>query len=175
MENLIVNLHNKIFGAFTLKVVCAVTNNPNAGGIKRAEKHGIEVKIIDNKEFTDREDFDKALVNTIQSFNPDITVLAGFMRILTPIFTKNIKALNIHPSILPLFKGANALSESFHSDMKIAGVTVHYVSEELDSGEIVAQACLQKIKNETFESFKQRIHALEHSIYPQAVLDSLKG
>ena len=103
LENLIIKLHQK-----NAIVVAAITNNPHAKGIQKAENLGIEVKILNHKEFDSRELFDTKLVEIIQSLNVDLTVLAGFMRILTPIFTDQIKAINIHPSLLPLFKGAIA-------------------------------------------------------------------
>jgi phosphoribosylglycinamide formyltransferase-1 len=165
LENLIIKLHPDI-----VKVAAAITNNPNAKGVEKAEKLGIKTIIIDHKKYNTREDFDKELVKTIQNINPDLTVLAGFMRILTPLFTDNIRAINIHPSLLPLFKGANALQRSFESDMKVAGVTVHEVITELDAGKIILQQCFSK-NDMDFETFKENIHACEYEIYPQAVLN----
>jgi len=167
LENLIKKLHPK-----KVKILAAITNNPIARGIEKAEKLGIKTIIIDHKKYDTREDFDKDLVEIIQNVKPDLTVLAGFMRILTPIFTDNIKAINIHPSLLPLFKGANALERSFESDMKVAGVTVHEVITELDAGNIILQQCFSK-NGMDFETFKESIHTCEYEIYPQAVLSYL--
>ena len=133
LENILQKLHQK-----ELLVAAAITNNPKAKGIERAKKYGIPVEVVDHQGFASREAFDEALVERIQKYRPDLVVLAGFMRILTPVFTSKIKnAINIHPSLLPLFKGARAIERSFASDMKVAGVTVHWVSEELDSGQII--------------------------------------
>lgn len=165
LENIIKSLHpNKV------NVIAVITNNPHAKGIDKAKKFDIDTIIIDHTEYGIREEFDKELVKTIQNLKPDLTVLAGFMRILTPIFTDNIKAINIHPSLLPLFKGANALERSFNSDMKVAGVTVHEVITEIDAGKIIMQKCFDKLDMD-FETFKAKIHACEYEIFPQAVLN----
>ena len=174
LENLIKKLHKKEFDGFKIEIVGAITNNPTANGIKRAEKYGIEVKIINHKDFKTREDFDKELVKKIEKLQPDLTILAGFMRILTPIFTKNVKAINIHPSLLPLFKGAKAIEESFYSDMKVGGVSVHFVTDELDSGKIIDQECFKKEQGMSLEEFENKIHQIEYEIFPKAVLRVLK-
>ncbi len=163
MENLIKTLPKE-----KIKVVATITNNPHSSGIKRAKELGIQTIIIDHKAYADREAFDTKLVQTIQTFKPDLTILAGFMRILTPIFTDQIKAINIHPSLLPLFKGANAIEESFYSDMKVAGVTTHMVNSALDSGQIIDQACFEK-EGLDFEAFKAKITQTEHQLYPRSI------
>jgi phosphoribosylglycinamide formyltransferase-1 len=167
LENLIKTLHGK-----SVDVVAAITNKPDAKGIQKAEKLGVEVIVINHKEYKSREEFDIKLVESIQNLEAELTVLAGFMRILTPYFTDTIKAINIHPSLLPLFKGADALKRSFNSDMKVAGVTVHDVVTELDSGEIILQKCFEK-DDMNFEEFQKNIHKLEHEIFPQAVIKVL--
>ena len=92
------------------------------------------------------------------------------MRILSPVFTQNVRAINLHPSLLPLFKGANAIKESYQSDMKVAGVSIHYVSEELDGGQIIAQRAFEKTPKMSFEAFESQIHALEHELLPKTVI-----
>ena len=174
LENLIKKLHLKSFDDLKVEIVAAVTNNPEANGIKRAEKYGIKTVILDHKKYKNRESFDKALVEKIFSLDVDLCILAGFMRILTPIFTKNIKAVNIHPSLLPLFRGARAIEKSFESDMKVAGVTVHLVSEELDGGEIVDQECFKKDEKMSLEEFEMKIHSIEYELFPKAVLKVLE-
>ena len=174
LENLIKKLHLKSFDDLKVEIVAAVTNNPEANGIKRAEKYGIKTVILDHKKYKNRESFDKALVEKIFSLDVDLCILAGFMRILTPIFTKNIKAVNIHPSLLPLFRGARAIEKSFESDMKVAGVTVHLVSEELDGGEIVDQECFKKDEKMSLEEFEMKIHSIEYELFPKAVLKVLR-
>ncbi len=173
LENLIQKLHQKLFNDFKIEIVGAITNNPKAEGIQKAQKLGIKTTIIDHKEFTSREEFDKEVVNIIQSLNVELTILAGFMRILTPIFTENIKAINIHPSILPLFKGANAIQKSYLSDMKVAGVTIHEVSAGVDDGEIIDQECFYKKENMTIDEFEQSIHQIEYRLFPKAIIKIL--
>lgn len=168
MSSIIQKLHNK-----KLKVVAAITNNPNATGIKAAQDLGVHVDVIPHKDFATREAFDTALVAKIKEYSPDLTILAGFMRLLTPIFTDNIKALNIHPSLLPLFKGKDGIKESFESGMDKGGVTVHYVTSEMDSGKIVMQEEVGILPSDTLESFSDRVHEVEHELYPKAILKAL--
>ncbi len=173
LENLIRRFHNKRFGEKRCRIV-PITNRPEAEGIARARAAGIETTVIDHTRFESRESFDEKLVETIRSFSPDLVVMAGFMRILTPVFTSQIDAINLHPSLLPLFKGADALRRSFESDMKVGGVTVHRVTTELDSGEILAQRCVAKEPHDTLQSFTEKIHAVEHELLPETVAELLE-
>ncbi|EKR5468720.1 phosphoribosylglycinamide formyltransferase [Campylobacter upsaliensis] len=170
LENLLAKLHQKTFNQNRFEVVLCLCNKKDAYGIERARKFGLESVIIEHKDFKSREEFDEALVKKIKESGADLTILAGFMRILSPVFTQNIKAINLHPSLLPLFKGANAIKESYESDMKVAGVSVHWVSEELDGGKIIAQKAFEK-KNLNFEEFEKQIHALEYELLPQSVIE----
>lgn len=170
LENILKTLHKKNFGEVEFEVVLCLCNKKDAFGIQRAKKYGLETKIIEHKNYSTREEFDSLLVNEIQKAKVDLTILAGFMRILSPIFTQNIKAINLHPSLLPLFKGANAIKESFESDMKVAGVSVHWVSAELDSGKIIAQKAFEKGKL-SYEEFESKIHALEYELLPKVVVE----
>ena len=164
LENIIQKLHQK-----ELLVAAAITNNPKAKGIERAKKYNIPLEILDHRNFESREAFDQALVEHIQKYSPHLVVLAGFMRILTPVFTSQIhNTINIHPSLLPLFKGAKAIERSFASDMRVAGVTVHWVSEELDGGKIIDQACFHR-ENERLEEFEAKLHKLEYELYPKVI------
>ncbi|WP_299549491.1 phosphoribosylglycinamide formyltransferase [uncultured Helicobacter sp.] len=159
--------------AFKVEVVLALSNKKDAYGLVRAKSLGIHTQILESSAFKDRVEFDKELVAILKPLKLDLCVLAGFMRILTPIFTNAIKAINIHPSLLPLFKGAHGIVESYQSQMKLGGVSVHYVSSELDSGEIIAQGILIKKEKESLESYEERVHRLEHYLYPLAVLEVL--
>jgi len=175
LENIVKKVHKKEFDSVTIEVAKAITNNPEAKGIQRAKKYGIDVEVIDYKNFDTREEFDEVLVGKIKKIEPDLVVLAGFMRILSTVFTSNIKnAVNIHPSLLPLFRGARAIEKSFESDMKVAGVTVHLVSEELDGGEIVDQECFKKDEKMSLEEFEMKIHSIEYELFPKAVLKVLE-
>lgn len=170
LENLCQKLHHKTIGANTYEIALCLCNNLNAKGIERAANFKLETTIINHKDFKSREDFDAALVREIQKSGANLSVLAGFMRILSPVFTQNIKAINLHPSLLPLFKGAHAIKESFESDMKVAGVSVHWVSKELDSGQIIAQRAFEKTPNMSLAEFESKIHALEHELLPEAIV-----
>ncbi len=169
LEKLLEFLHQTSFEYATIEVALVICNRPDALGIEKARRFGLEPLIIDHTLYPSREAFDEALVHAINQSGAELSVLAGFMRILTPIFTRHIKAINLHPSLLPLFKGSNAIKESFDSPMKVAGISVHYVSEELDGGDIIAQRCFEKSEGMSFEAFEDKIHALEHELLPQTV------
>ncbi|AJC93252.1 phosphoribosylglycinamide formyltransferase 1 [Campylobacter subantarcticus LMG 24377] len=169
LENILEKLHQKTFGENTFEVVLCVCNKKEAYGIQRALKYGLNTKVIEHEKFTSREEFDAELVKTIKESQADLTVLVGFMRILSPVFTQEIKAINLHPSLLPLFKGAHAIQESYESDMKVAGISIHWVNEELDGGKIIAQKAFEKGKL-NFEDFEAKIHALEHELLPEAIV-----
>lgn len=164
LHNIIDTLHPNV-----CEVVCAITNKADAKGLEGLHVRKIHSEILEHTNFSSREDYDTELVQLIQSHQPNLVVLAGFMRILTPIFTKNIKAINLHPSLLPKHKGANAIEESFMSEDKEAGISVHWVSEELDGGEIITQASFSKAENETLESFTCKIKELEYELLPQTI------
>jgi len=168
--NIIETLHGK-----ELNVAAAITNRPNAGGIAKAKAHQVPVEVIDHTDFSDRESFDEKLLETINSYSPDLVVMAGFMRILTPVITDNIKAINVHPSLLPLFKGGNALERSFQGAEHHGGISVHWVSSELDGGEVIAQDSFVKTEDENLESFTRKIRDLEHKLLPETIVQILKA
>ena len=172
MQVLIQKLHLKNFADIPIEVTAVITNKPDAKGIKKAENLGVKVIMIDHIKFEKREDFDKALVREIDALNVDLVVLAGFMRILTPVFTSHIKAINIHPSLLPSFKGAKALERSYHDSEPLVGVTTHFVVQEVDGGEIIAQKSFDKTGMD-FEEFKAKIHACEHALFATSVVKVL--
>jgi phosphoribosylglycinamide formyltransferase-1 len=162
--NLIEKLHGK-----ACHIAAGITNNPDAGGIAKARAHGIHVDIVNHRHFESREAFDAALVGAINRYSPDLVVMAGFMRILTEVFTENVRAINLHPSLLPLFKGTRAIERSFKSDESRGGVSVHWVTGELDGGAVILQEAFTKAPDETLESFTAKIRAIEHEILPRAV------
>ena len=157
-----------------IEVVATITNKKEAKGIEKLKPFDIAVNVINHKEYNSREEFDQELVNRIEYYKPDLVVLAGFMRILTPVFTANVKSINLHPSMLPLFKGAKAIELSYENPDKVAGISVHWVSEELDGGKVIAQKELKRIEGEEFESFKNRIHLLEYELLPETILELLQ-
>ena len=168
LANLIEKIHLK-HGA----IVCAITNNPDAGGISKARSAGIPVEILDHREFESREAYDAALVGLIGEYNPDLVVLCGFMRILTPVFTSQVRSINLHPSLLPAFKGARAIERSFESNEPVCGVSVHWVTDELDGGEIILQKSFTKNPQDNLEEFSAKIRAIEHEILPLSVIKIL--
>ena len=157
------HLHNQGF-----EVVVAITNNPKAKGIEIAKSHNIPLEIIDSKTFETREDFDEIIVQRLQNYTPDLTILAGFMRILTPIFTENIKSINLHPSLLPRHKGLHAIEKSYEDEHKFGGVSVHWVSSELDGGEIILQREIDK-NNLSFEEYDNRVRLVEKEVLVEAI------
>ncbi|WP_169754682.1 phosphoribosylglycinamide formyltransferase [Campylobacter curvus] len=173
LEAILSQLHGKIFNGVRLEVALTLTNKADAYGIERARKYGLTSVVIENKNFASREEFDTALVNEIKKYDVDLVVLAGFMRILSEIFTSQIRAINLHPSILPLFKGAHAIKESFASDMQIGGVSVHWVSAELDGGKIIAQRAFERKDGMSEQEWEAKIHAIEHEILPQSIVKIL--
>jgi phosphoribosylglycinamide formyltransferase-1 len=168
LANLIEKIHHK-----HAIITCAITNNPNAGGIAKARAAGIPVEVCDHTEYESREAYDAALVEMIRDYDPDLVVLCGFMRILTPVFTSKVHSINLHPSLLPAFKGARAIERSFESDEKVCGVSVHWVTDELDGGEIILQKSFTKNPSDTLEEFTAKIREIEHEILPLSVLKIL--
>ena len=148
-----------------------ISNNPDAYGIQRAKNHSINYKIIDNNRFETREDFDRALVDELKDSNPDLIVLAGFMRILTTVMIEAFKnkIINIHPSLLPKYPGLDTHNSVLKNGDLEHGVTIHYVNEVLDGGQIIAQGEISVNANETSEELKTRIHAIEHVMLPTVV------
>ncbi len=168
LANLIEKIHLK-----HAIITCAITNNPDAGGIAKARAAGIPVEVCDHTEYQNREEYDATLVEMIHDYNPDLVVLCGFMRILTPVFTKQIHSINLHPSLLPAFKGARAIERSYESNEKICGVSVHWVTDELDGGEIILQKSFTKNPSDNLEAFSAKIREIEHDILPLSVIKIL--
>lgn len=157
----------------TPHIVLAISNNPSAYGIARCKRLGLECKVIDHRDFGSRALFDQALAQCLESHHIDLVVLAGFMRILGEEFVEKFRAINIHPSFLPLHKGAHAIADSFNGAEEFGGVSVHWVSLELDSGAIIVQEKLPKIAGESLQDFESRIHFLEHKLYPKAIAKAI--
>ena len=158
-------------------IAAVVSNVPDAAGLKWAEEKGIATAVLNHKEFKNRAEFDMDLAMLIDGYKPDLVVLAGFLRILSPAFCRHFQGrlLNIHPSLLPSFKGLHTHEEAIKAGCKLAGCTVHFVTEELDSGAIVAQAAVPVLANDTADTLAERVLKCEHKIYPQAVADFVSG
>lgn len=168
-QNIVKKLHNR-----ECFVACGVTNKKDAKGVEKLTALGVKTEILEHGGFNSREAFDRKLVEIINSYKPDLVVLSGFMRILSEVFTDNIKALNIHPSLLPKYKGTRAIERSFESLDSECGVSVHWVNGELDGGDIIVQKSFFREEDDTLESFSAKIKQIEYAIMPEAILKVLK-
>lgn len=159
------------------RIAAVVSNRPQAAGLAWAAAQGIETKALDHKAFSSREAFDEALMQAIDAFSPDLVVMAGFMRIVTPGFTRHYEGrlLNIHPSLLPAFGGLHTHQRALDAGCQLAGATVHFVTAELDHGPIVAQASVPVLPGDDEARLAARVLALEHQMYPTAVRWFIEG
>ncbi|PLC41397.1 phosphoribosylglycinamide formyltransferase [Ralstonia pickettii] len=159
------------------RIAAVISNRPEAAGLKFAASHGIATAVVDHKAFPDRDSFDAALAQVIDGFSPDLVVLAGFMRILTPGFVKRYagRMLNIHPSLLPCFPGLHTHEAALAMGVKVHGATVHFVTADLDHGPIVLQAIIDVRLDDTPDSLAGRLLVQEHTIYPRAVRWFVEG
>ncbi|MBT4386832.1 MAG: phosphoribosylglycinamide formyltransferase [Betaproteobacteria bacterium] len=158
--------------------ICGVfSNNPDAEGISHAKHAGIETCVIDHRDYPDRVSYDEALGESIETLNPDLIVLAGFMRILTPGIINRFsnRIINIHPSIIPAFTGLNTHNRALAAGVRVHGCTVHFVTPDLDEGPIIAQAALQIKSDDTPQTLSKRVLALEHKILPKTITWILEG
>ena len=158
------------------RVACVISNRPDAEGLALATQHGIATQVIDHKAFNSRDAFDAALQTAIDSYQPALVVLAGFMRILTPAFVAHYagRLVNVHPSLLPAFTGLHTHQRALDAGCKVAGATVHWVTPELDHGLIVAQGIVPILPGDTAETLAARVLSQEHLLYPQAVRSLLQ-
>ena len=152
--------------------ICRViSNKTDVKGLARAEDAGIATQVIDHTQYADREAFDAALIEVIDQCNPDLVVLAGFMRILTEGFVTHFKGrlINIHPSLLPKYQGLNTHQRAIDAGDSEAGASVHFVTEELDGGPVIAQAKVPVEANDTAEVLAKRVLTVEHRIFPAVI------
>ena len=153
------------------RVAAVISNKPDAGGLAFAQSRGIPTAVVSNKDFATRAEFDARLQEVIDTFQPDLVVLAGFMRILTAPFVEHYagRMLNIHPSLLPLFPGLHTHQQALDAGMLEHGATVHFVTAELDHGPSVLQARIPVLPGDTPDLLAERLLAEEHKLYPRAV------
>ena len=158
-------------GTLTANIIKVISNKADAYGLQRAAEAGIETEVLSHKDFPDRESYDKALIQRIDIARPDLLILAGFMRILSDHFVKYYagKIMNIHPSLLPKYKGLDTHKRVLEANEKEHGCTVHFVTPTLDDGPIILQARIDIDENDTPETLAQRVHEQEHRIYPEAI------
>ena len=151
------------------QIIGVLSNKADAYALQRAEKANIATAVISHKDYPNRESFDDAMHQQLLAWEVDLVILAGFMRILTPNFVSQWqgKMLNIHPSLLPFYKGINTHQRVLNTGDRLHGCTVHFVTAELDAGQSIAQSAIQVSLHDNVESLAQRVHELEHFIYPQ--------
>lgn len=157
--------------AYPAGIVAVVSNRPEAAGLAWARDRGIATSVVDHKAFADRARFDAALAAALDRTGAELVCLAGFMRLLTAPFVESWsgRLLNIHPSLLPSFKGLHTHEQAIAAGVKIAGCTVHFVVPEMDAGPIIAQAAVPVAEGDTAETLAQRILTAEHQLYPHAL------
>ena len=165
----LINLSEK--GELDIDIKVLVTNKDDAGCIKRAEIANIPHKIIKDKDFLQKELFELEIINTLINYDVELIVMAGWMKIVSPFFINKFKSkiINIHPSLLPAYKGGSAIKDSLLNGSKITGCSVHFVDEEVDSGSLIMQAALSISDHDDIDSLTKRIHILEHKILPHSI------
>ncbi len=164
-------------GELAAQIGIVISNNPEAAGLQRAESAGLATRAIDHRNFATRDEFDQALVNELHTFSIDLVVLAGFMRILTPVLVEPFvgRLLNIHPSLLPKYPGMHTHQRALDAGDAEAGATVHFVTQELDGGPPVLQCRVPILTDDTAQSLAARVSLKEHTLYPIAVRWYLQG
>ena len=168
LEAIVKACHEKnIYG----EIVYVISNNPDAYGIERAKKYNIPVKIIDHKSYTDRDDFDDALKEFLDNLEIDLIILAGFMRILGKNITEKFygKMINLHPSLLPLYPGLNTHTQALNNKDEYHGISIHFVSAELDAGPLIAQGKVSVKADDDLEKLVSKIHKVEHDLLPKII------
>ena len=164
-------------GSLNAEIAVVIYNNPKAKVLSRSQQLGIPAILLNHRDYKSRECLDQAIVAVLKEYTATWVVMAGWMRIVTPVlieaFPKRI--LNIHPSLLPSFKGGKAIEQAFESGVKITGCTVHYVVQEVDSGSILMQAAVPIVAGDQLCDLQQRIQVQEHRIYPEAIALAIRA
>jgi phosphoribosylglycinamide formyltransferase 1 len=168
LQSIIDNIGN---GSLRAVIKIVVSNNPDAYGLTRAQKHGIPFAVLKNGDFKSKDDFDAALVKTLKDHEVELVLLAGFMRIISPTLLNAFpgRIMNIHPALLPSFPGLHGQKQAVDYGVKFSGCTVHFVDEGVDTGPIIIQAAVPVGDDDTEETLAARILKEEHKIYPQAI------
>ncbi|MBW6508313.1 MAG: phosphoribosylglycinamide formyltransferase [Desulfuromonadales bacterium] len=158
-------------GELPITIALVISNNPGAGALERAQQAGISTLCINHRDYPTRENFDRALVNALQQAEVDLVVLAGFMRIITPIMLTAFpqRIINIHPALLPSFPGLNVQQQAIDYGARFSGCTVHFVDADVDTGPIIIQAVVPILAEDSAATLAERILEQEHRIYPQAI------
>ena len=168
LQSIIDNIEKGLLDAV---ITVVVSNNPHAYAIKRAKKHQIPSVVLENKDYGSRDEFDGAMVNILKSYSVELVVMAGFMRVLSPVFLNSfhMKIMNIHPAVLPSFPGIHAQKRAAEYGVKFSGCTVHFADDGIDTGPVIIQAIVPAYDDDTEDTLAARILREEHRIYPQAI------
>ena len=170
-SNLQAIIDNCINGKLDALISVVISDNPEAYALKRAEKHSIPFVCIERKNFKSKDDFEHMIAKELEKHDVDLVCLAGYMRIVGPVLLEKYRGnmINIHPALLPSFKGLDAQKQALEYGVKISGCTVHYVDEKTDHGPIIAQAAVEVLENDTEKTLAARILEQEHKIYSYAI------
>lgn len=158
-------------GTLDAEIAVVFSNRANAAGLERAAQAGIPTASLDHRDYPDREQFDQAMIEVLTPYAPDTVVLAGFMRILSAVFVRHYagQLINIHPSLLPKYRGLNTHARALEAGDSEHGCSIHFVTEELDGGPLIAQAPIAVHANDTVDSLSKRVQQREHRLYPQVL------
>ncbi len=164
-------------GYIPAKITLVLSDEKKAFALERAKKAGIETVTLDKKDYKEREDFDREIIKHLKKRNVELVVLAGFMRLLSPYFVKEYRnrIINIHPALLPSFKGPHGIKDAIDHGVKVTGVTVHFVDEYLDNGPIILQKLVEIKEDDTEKTLLERMHKEEHRAYPEAIKLFVEG
>lgn len=159
------------------EIVLVFSNNPDAYALERARKRRIPVEVISHKGYTSREEYERDIIKELEPYNVELIALAGFMRILSPLFVRHYKnkIINIHPALLPSFPGMHAARQALDYGVKFTGCTVHFVDEGVDTGPVIQQSVVEVMEGDTEDTLLERIHKEEYRIYPKAIRMVAKG
>lgn len=154
-----------------VEIVKVVSSRPDAYGIERAKAAGIPVLVLNRTMYADRDAADQLIVDELKAAGAEYVVMAGYMRMVTPVMLDAFpdRVVNLHPALLPSFKGAHAIDDAFNAGVKVTGVTVHLANEEYDKGPIIAQEPVVVAEDDTLDSLEAKIHAVEHVLYPKVL------
>jgi phosphoribosylglycinamide formyltransferase 1 len=158
-------------GLFSAEIALMVCDNPDAQAVKRSEKENIPYIAISGKDFSSKEKLEQRIIDELEAGKIGLICLAGYMRLLSPAFVQRYagKIINVHPALLPAFKGADAIGDAYKYGVKVTGVTVHFVTEDVDAGPIILQEAVTIEDGCTRETLAEKIHEVEHKLYPQAI------
>lgn len=158
-------------GSLDVEIAVVFSNRANAAGLERASQAGIPTATLDHRDYPSREEFDQAMIDLLTPYAPDTVVLAGFMRILSSVFVRHYagRLINIHPSLLPKYRGLNTHARALEAGDSEHGCSIHFVTEELDGGPLIAQAPISVQTSDTVDSLSKRVQQREHRLYPQVL------